>query len=278
MFWKLRTLAACAVVTAASSIASADTSDWQLSEVFRQGTGISQVRFIELENKVGGCLFPTSALRVFDASGQLLGIASLTTSTTCFDGPAYRLLATQATAEMFSVPKDGNLLFELPLQGQACFVSSQTIYDCVRWGAVTQPIVDLFGSQDTTTVALATGISRVATTHIVSQDWVEQAPSPRQPNDGTIIVPPDAGVGPDAAIPADAGPIADAGRRIDATPRPDAGSSDRNDRYLDLDPGGGASCSSSGGKNGAAASVIALLFAFFGVRIRKKPKLARPPT
>jgi len=256
-----------------SSSAYAGVEDWQLSEIYQEQSAPGR-RFVELSNLEGGCLFPSSTLDLYDAEGQLLSIIALTQTTTCFGAPTYLLLTTPASATFFEVGRDGPLLTSLPAAGQLCFASSQTTYDCVRWGAIGTAIVDLFGAGDESTASVSPDIalSRTATTHAVVVDWQERAPSPRQPNDGTVWIPPDAGPMPDAGQTADAGTPADAAIRVDSGPRPDAqGEIDRNDRYLDLDPVGGASCScQSGGQEGGSLAAALLLLLFCRRRRRSR--------
>jgi MYXO-CTERM domain-containing protein len=253
--------------------AHAGVEDWELSEVHPQSEGDPQLRFVELVNEVGGCLFPTSTLNLYDSDALLIDIVSLATVTTCYGAPTYLLLATPEAANYFGVDKDLNLFPELPSSGQLCFSSSSTQYDCVRWGSVATPVVDLFGSSDTTTIGSpADGVSlaREQTTHVVADDWSSASPTPRAPNDGTVWIPPDAGPLPDASPLADAGPPADAARRSDAGPGPDARPDAQNTRYLDLDAVGGADCGcrSSGGQGGG--SFLLVLIAMLAIRPRRR--------
>ena len=254
--------------------ASAGVEHWQLSEVF-QDSSLPNRRFVELSNTVGGCLFPTSTLDVYDAEGQLLSIQSLAQGTSCFGSPTYFLLATPEITSEFGVPRDRALLASLPLAGQICFSSSQTNYDCVRWGIINNVVVDLFGQGDQTTINVGSNlsISRIATTHLVDTDWQARSPSPRQPNDGSVWIPPDAGPLPDAGTIVDAGVVSDARIRIDSGAGLDAQDVvDINDRYLDLDPTGGASCSCQSGLAGGGAAwwIFALLLLWWrsGKRVR----------
>ncbi|MBL4635282.1 MAG: hypothetical protein JKY56_15570 [Kofleriaceae bacterium] len=268
-------LALLAALLVGMPSASAGVEHWQLSEVFQDSSqGNANRRFVELSNTEGGCLFPTSTLDFYDAEGQLLSIQSLAQGTSCFGAPTYFLLATPEITSEFGVPRDRALLASLPAAGQICFSSSQTNYDCVRWGTISNVIVDLFGQGDQTTISVGSNlsISRIATTHLVDTDWQARSPSPRQPNDGSVWIPPDAGPQPDAGAIVDAGEVSDARMRIDSGAGADAqGIVDTNDRYLDLDPTGGASCScQSGPGGGSAVWIFALLLLWWrsGKRIK----------
>ncbi len=256
---------------AGASHAWAGVSDWELSEIHRQSEDDASLRYIEIANEVGGCLFPTSTLDLYDADGELLDTIGLSVTTTCYGAPTYFLLATTEAAAYFGVTRDGNLSAELPAAGQLCFRSSQTNYDCVRWGGVFAPVFDLFGPADTSAIAAAVdGISlhRIDRSHIVAADWEAAEPTPKQPNDGSVWEPPDAGPIYDAGPIPDAGPVPDAAVRSDAGPRPDARSGVSNPDYLDLDPVGGASCGCSTRGRGGAASVCLALLALLGLRRR----------
>ncbi len=233
-----------ALLAVAPRAAHSGVEDWELNEVHRQSQSDSQIRFVELVNLVGGCLFPSSTLNLYSADGTLLDIIPLAQVTTCHAAPTYFLLATTQASSFFGVSADLGQLSELPSSGQLCFASSSTLYDCVRWGTVTSPLVDLFGNTDTT-VALEPpnnfSLNREQTTHVVVNDWAVLAPTPRAPNDGSTWDPPDAGPLPDAAPFADAGVLADAAERTDAG-RADARPDARNTRYLDLDAVGGGDC------------------------------------
>jgi MYXO-CTERM domain-containing protein len=257
--------AALLISHSVASNALAGVEDWELSEVHPQSQGDPQLRFVELVNLVGGCLFPSSTLNLYDSDGVLLDIISLATVTTCYGAPTYLLLSTPEAAAYFGVDKDGNLAPELPSSGQLCFSSSSTHYDCVRWGSVTTPVVDLFGSSDTTTTAVpgdGISLSREQSSHVVIDDWALTSPTPRAPNDGSVWIPPDAGPLPDASPIADAGPPSDAARRSDSGPGPDARPDAQNTRYLDLDAVGGADCGcqSSRGQGG-----VSFLFVFLAL-------------
>lgn len=250
----------------------AGVEDWEVSEVYRGSD--PNVRFVELVNLVGGCLFPTSRVELFDGEGALLATMSLSVATACHGAPTYILLASTQAATEFGVVRDRTLNPELPSSGQLCFRSSSTYYDCVRWGTVNQPIVDLFGPEDLSVAdapSLDRSLARIQTTHIVANDFSESEPTPRQPNDGTAWEVPDAGVAPDAAPTVDAGPPVDAGRRNDASPQmtADAG----NGRYLDLDTVGGAGCGCQSSQSSDSSSTLLLALAALAM-IRRRSQLA----
>ena len=247
-----------------SGEAVAGLEDWQVNEVHPQSENDTQIRFVELYNELGGCLFPSSTLRLYDAEGALLSATSLSNVTTCYGAPTYLLLATQEAADFFGVNKDRNLLPLLPPDGQLCFVSSTTRYDCVRWGQMSQPLADLVGSADLSLAPVASdgeSLIRVSTTHVVLDDWAVGMPTPRAPNDGGSWNPPDAGPTPDASPIVDAGPAPDAALRSDAGPQPDARPDAGNNRYLDLDTVGGAACGCQSSKGHSASGLLFLLCA-----------------
>lgn len=254
-------LCACALVSlSVTGIAAAGIEDWQVNEVVTSVGGSTAVRYVELFNQPGGCLFSSTRVMVFGADGALLGATTLVPSTTCFGPDSYFVITTPAGAAALGMSADHQGLPALPTDaGQVCFSATSTRYDCTRWGVIEQAVTDLFGSQDDTS-AVAPGdgqaLARVATTHMVLDDWELAALTPGQVNDGPPWTLPDAGPTPgDAGMPmndagtamSDAGALMDdagvtpvdaAVPRADAAPRPDA----RNTRYLDLDPAGGAGC------------------------------------
>lgn len=277
----LRTTAAClgflCVTGLPGANAHAGVEHWQLNELHRSAGGDAQIRFVELVNSEGGCLFPTSTVELYDGDGQLVDTMSLTVSTTCHGAPTFLLLATPQAASYFGVSRDGNLSSELPSSGQLCFSSSATNYDCVRWGSVAAPVVDLFGAGDmSAALAPSDGFSliRELTTHVVSADWNQGAATPRQPNDGTTWEPPDAGPVPDAGVIVDAGPPSDAARRSDAAPPPDARADAQDTRYLDLDAGGGAGCGCQSASGQSRAWLVLLALLLFRRRRRRQPPTA----
>lgn len=235
--------------------------DWELNEVHLQSQSDTQLRFVELVNVPGGCLFPTSTLNLYSADGTLLDIISLASVTTCYGAPTYLLLATPESAAFFGVDSDLGQVSELPSSGQLCFASSSTLYDCVRWGTVSSAVVDLFGSSDMSSASEPPdnfSLSRTQATHVVVDDWSNLSPTPRAPNDGSPWTPPDAGPMPDASPLGDAGPSLDAARRTDAGGGADAEPEEENTRYLDLDAVGGGSCACQG--SGTSRGLTTLFF------------------
>lgn len=105
----LASLAALAVSIIGPNNALAGVEDWELSEVHPQSDGDPQLRFVELVDYSGGCLFPTSTLDLYDSQGTLVDILSLALVTTCFGAPTYLLLATTQAANYFGVDRDLNL-------------------------------------------------------------------------------------------------------------------------------------------------------------------------
>ena len=257
--------------------ALADVSDWQVNEVLRSSGGNSAVRYIELTNPVGGCLFPTSQVRVYDAAGSQLDLVSPVTQTTCFGPDTYYLFATPAATTTFATGADSQMVPLLPATGQICFASSATRYDCVRWGEISGPVADLFAADDETSAPApgdSQALARIATTHVVVDDWQILDPSPRGPNDGTPWSPPDAGPTPDAAPAPDARVGVDGAPPGDALPPPDGRVDAGSRRFLDVDPVGGAMCSCQLGRaraypwSGSAITML-LLAAALGRRRRR---------
>ncbi len=253
-----------AAILGRGGAAGAGIEDWEVNEVVTQVGGDVQIRYIELRNLPGGCMFPTTRIVAYDAAGQNVGSINPVVGTTCWGPDTYMLFATTAAQTSFDTGADRSIVPALPVDaGQVCFTSSATRYDCVRWGTIATPVHDFFGASDDSTVAApasGTALARIATTHVIADDWVGLAPTPRGPNDGTPWSPPDAGpvpdAGPDAGVPIDAAPTPDAFIFPDAGQRLDA----RSDRYLDLTPrGAGCGCSGSGG--GGRGSLALLLVA-----------------
>lgn len=230
-------------------------ADFRVNEVFPGLEGDSTIQFIELHvppNTAGNCLFPTTRVEVFDSRGQLLGAVAPFSGTVCYEANTFFLLATPEAVAHFGVERDARLDVNIPREGgQVCLASSQTRYDCARWGAISEEDARRYlrNTDDATTApAIPAGLAlaRAADDGVVATDFVFKAPTPRQPNDGTVILPPDAG----PETPVDAPPVPDAAvpdardlRRPDAPlpVRPDANFFDP--AFLSADPGGGAACS-----------------------------------
>ena len=194
---------------------------------------------------------------------MLVGTSSPVAATTCYDPGTILLFATAGAQQLFGVSADEMMLPPLPTDaGQVCFTSSTTRYDCVRWGAITEPVTDFFGAGDTTAAAappMNQALLRIATTPVVADDWIVSGPTPGAPNDDPPWMLPDAGPTPDAGIDAgatDAGPAPDARPPIDARVRPDA-----RDYYLDLEARGGAGCSCRSGNPADAGGLVLVLLA-----------------
>jgi hypothetical protein len=138
--------------------------------------------------------------------------------------------------------------------GQVCFASSQTRYDCARWGDVTDAERYLRNVDDASAappIPDGQALARIADTGDVAADFVIESPSPGAVNAGTVYSGLDAGVPPDAApVPPDAA-VPDA-RTV--FPKPDAPvlalpDANPNPRFLSADPGGGAcACHAAGGR------------------------------
>jgi hypothetical protein len=259
----LAAAASAGAVVLAGGPAYADLADWEVNEVVASVDGDPAIRFLELTNTVGGCLFPTSRVDIRDADGALVAAVPLVTATTCFEAGWFLFVATPEASAHFGIPIDGALVAPVdPTAGQVCFASSGTHYDCVRWGAVAAVVTDFFGAGDESLApapADGAALARIQTTHVVAADWALQTPTPRGPNDGTPWSPPDAGPIPDAGPVADAGPTLDAAPRPDATPPPDAAplADAANDTYLDVTPAGGATCSCRAASRAPAPGVPA---------------------
>ena len=269
----LTRIAVVVMAIAVASPASAGDADWEISEVLLSDGGDTAVRFVEIRNLPGGCLAPTSKLEVYDAAGNALDAVSAVTLATCFSGPTYFVFATSDAAARFGITADRVITPTLPSGGgQVCIATTNQRLDCVRWGNVTASVVDFFGPADETTATTppdGASLSRVDTTNVVENDWAILQPTPRGPNDGSPWSPPDAGPSPDAAVMPDAAALvdanpADAAVRVDARSRADASSQ----RFLDLNPVGGASCDCRSGLGGGG---VLLLFAVLaGVVVRRR--------
>jgi uncharacterized protein (TIGR03382 family) len=262
-----------AIVLGAASSAAAGPSAFRLSEVATaSSTGDPAARYVELEASSAGCVFPSTEVVAYGPGGAVVGRAAPFAATTCFAAGTFLLLATPAAQTAFMTGADAALVPALPMgAGQVCLVSSTTRYDCVRWGAVTVPIHDLFAPGDDSSAIAPPGglaLARVGDTGVIADDWRVQTPTPRGPNDGTPWEPGDAGV--------DAPPAIDAG--VDARPpRPDGGGGTdaaapdaRSQEFLELDPGGGAACG-CGASPGAGTGALLVLAALTLVRRRRPP-------
>lgn len=231
-------------ITLAAMPAAAGVLDWQISEVVSSVGGDRELRFVELYAEPGtkdNCFFSSSRLEIFDAAGNLLGSVTPFQTTQCYQGETYFLFATPEAEGHFSVARDAPLTVRLPAHGQVCFKSSNTRYDCMRWGTIAKAVVDLTDAQDESTAPAlpdGAGLSRTARTGIVADDFEVRTPTPRQPNNGTVWIPPDAGPDarpPDAALP-DA-PPSDA--RPDARPYVPPDARPPLPSWPNADPGGG---------------------------------------
>jgi len=230
-------------------LALAAVEDWRVNEVVPSAAGTSDFRFVELyappSDLADNCLFPTSRIEVYDAAGTFLGAAAPVTATRCYGGDTYFLLAPAEAAAHYGVSRDATLNVLLPATaGQLCFASSTTRYDCARWGTIGAPVADLYDPDDATSApAIPEGaaLARRADTGVVADDFVLIDPTPRQPNDGSVWLPPDAGPTPDAALPADAD-TSDAADLPDAPPRSHPDAREEDPAWFLADPGGGASC------------------------------------
>ena len=262
-------------------LASAGVEDWRVNEVVPSAAGTSDFRFVELyappSDFADSCLFPTSRVEVYDADGTFLGAAAPVATTRCYGGDTYFLLAPAEAAEHYGVARDAALNVLLPAAGQLCFASSTTRYDCVRWGTIVAPVADLYDPEDATSapgIPDGVALARRSDTGVVADDFFLTGPTPRQPNDGSVWLPPDAGPLPDAAGPPDGGPLPDAPDLPDAPPRthPDARAEDP--AWFLADPGGGAVCTCrvgvprGGDRGGGAAALVPL-----AVLLRKRRRM-----
>lgn len=271
-----RSIALGALATvAAPTLARAGVAGFRLSEVVTaSAVGDPAARYLELEATADACVFPSTRVVSYDAAGVMIGDAAPFASAVCVTAGRFLVLATPAAQVAFQIALPaGGLVPPLPgLAGQVCLVSTVTRYDCVRWGPVTVPVHDLFGTTDDTTAAAPPGaiaLARVAATEVIAVDWRTETPSPGRTNDGAPWDPSDAGV--DAGF-VDAG--FDAGLdapRFDAGP--DADDPDASQRYLDLDPVGGAGCGCQGGAGTSGLPPLGLALAGLAIaRRRRSPR------
>src|SRR5688572_22862489 len=238
-----------------SAPVSAGVEAWRVNEV--------EPRYVELyappTRVADTCFFPGTVLELLDGAGVVRASVQPFGVVTCFAGDTYFVFATADSG----IGADASLPFALDAAGgQVCLRSGALRYDCVRWGAVSQAVVDQSGPDDNSVApAIAAGqaLVRIGDTDVVVDDFELGAPTPRGPNDGTPWFPPDAG--PDAGT-ADAGAVdggvveEDAGDLADASTRPDARL--EPPAWLHAEPGGGG-CRASGEGAGAAWLVLLAL-------------------
>ena len=253
-------------------VAHASIADWRVNEVLAAAGGDPRIGYVELyapPGTTGDCLFPTTRVEVFDASGLLLGADAPFETTQCYDGPRFLTLASPEAAAYFGIVPDATLTVAIPADaGQVCFASSQTRYDCARWGAVTSAERYLRNVDDASagpSIPDGQALARVADTGVVADDFVIQSPTPGAGNDGTVYGGPDGGVPPDAAPPLPDAATPDA-RTVFAHPdapvviAPDAAVPDP--RFLSADPGGGAcACRAATGRPDPVTALVLLALA-----------------
>jgi hypothetical protein len=236
------------------SIAWAGVEDWRINEVVASANGDPTIRFIELyappSPMADNCFYASTVIEVLDADANLLGsTAPNPAGIQCFPGDTYYIFATNEASAFFGEWKDRGLTTSIPMDaGQICLKSSTTRYDCVRWGNVTNPVVDLTGPADiSSAVQFQDGmaLARVQDTDVVQNDFVLQGPTMRGPNDGGVwtgapdaSLPPDADTTPDASM-IDARVFAD----VIVPPRIDA--REGEPAWYGADPGGGAAITCS---------------------------------
>ena len=248
------------VALAGAPTAHAALADFRVSEVFAGSAAAPTAQFIEIHvpaNTVANCLFPTTRIEIFDGAGTLIGAIAPFSGTECYAAGTFFLFANPEATALFGVERDARLDVAIPrAAGQVCLASSQTRYDCARWGTITNAVRYLRNTDDATAappIPAGVALARVADMATVATDFLLQSPTPRQPNDGTVWIPPDGGVvdpEPDAAVPDATVPDArDDFTRPDAPPIPRPDGNFTNPDFLSADPGGGAalSCSAGGG-------------------------------
>jgi hypothetical protein len=278
-----------AVALAGGSTAHAALADFRVSEVFAGSAAEPNARFVELHVGPGtaaNCLFPTTRIEVFDGAGTLLGAVAPFSGTECFPAGSFFLLASPEGAALFGVERDARLDVAIPRSaGQVCLASSQTRYDCARWGPITSAVRFLRNTDDDTAsppIPSGVALARAADTGVAGADFVLQSPTPRQPNDGTIWIPADGGLPdePDAAAPIPDAALPDARddfTRPDAPPIPRPDANLGNPDFLSADPGGGAalSCSLSDADPdpvNVIVNVIVIVIGSFRLRLRPRPR------
>jgi MYXO-CTERM domain-containing protein len=258
--------------------ARATIADWRVNEVLASADGDGGIRYIELlvpSGTAGNCLFPTTRIEIYDGNGLLLGAVTPFADTVCYAGGSFFLLASDGAVARFGVGRDATLPLGVPrFAGQICLASSQTTYDCVRWGPVSGAVRFLRNIDDLSSAASmpdGVALARVRDTGVVADDFVLESPTPAAPNAGTIYTGPDAGPPPDARPPPPDAPPPDARTsyaRPDAAElaRPDA---NLNPRFLEADPGGGAGCGCGVGGPGRVPWALALLALAAALRARR---------
>jgi uncharacterized protein (TIGR03382 family) len=259
-------------------------ADWRVNEVF-PGTGA--VRFVELyappSAEIDNCLFPTTRLELYDPFGSLLGAVAPFETTVCFPGNTYLLFATPEAQSTFGVVADAPLPVPIPAAaGQVCLASSQTRYDCARWGNIVEPIRYFRNVSDESSapsIEPGTSLARRGDTSMIAADFVLLAATPRQPNDGTVIPAPDAGPPPPDAAPApdaapfpDASPFAPGDARTFPAP-PDAAPIPA---FLTARPGGGG-CQTAGADAPSLAAWITLALLLWRRNGTARRRAAPPP-
>jgi len=257
------------LVLAMPLAARASIADWRVNEVLAAAGGDTRIGYVELyapPGTTGDCLFPTTRVEVFDASGLLLGTDAPFETTQCYDGPRFFTLASPEAAAYFGIVPDATLTVAIPAgAGQVCFSSSQTRYDCVRWGDVTAAERFLRNVDDATAgppIPDGQALARIRDTGVVADDFAIEPPTLGRANDAAPF--PDGGVFPDAAPPPPDAAVPDA--RVFAHPDapvvivPDAAVSDP--RFLSADPGGGAcACRTAPGAPDPITSLVLLALA-----------------
>ncbi len=257
--------------------------DWRINEVVVSVGGDPNIRFVELyvppTPAADNCFFSTTQLELLNAAGEQVGsVVPYPSEIRCFPGNTYFIFATAEASEHFGRSRDKPLTFEIPPgAAQICLKSSAIRYDCVRWGSISNKIHDLNGPSDNSSAMPppdGSALARRFDTNVISFDFRLQAPTMRQPNDGTTWIPPDAG----PPIDADVRPDADT---TDAPPRPDGSFPGPDARigeppWYSADPGGGPAISCGVGSAGgvpfdlspALMALVPLAYLFL-VRVRR---------
>jgi MYXO-CTERM domain-containing protein len=251
------------------ALIAAGVAVFRLSEVVTASpTDDPAARYVELEVFGDGCLFPSTVLRAFDGGGAAVGEVAPFASTTCVTAGTYRCSRPRRRRRVHDrcrrrqraaagggragVPDQ----LDHPLRLRAgADLTAVTISSAPTTPAPSsRPAASRWPASPTSTSSRPTGGSRL---------------TPRAQR-RHAVEPGDAGV--DAAIDAGDG---DAG--IDGPPPPidapfmvDAAHIDANDRFLDLDPGGGAACGCGTSGGGGSALLAALTLAGLLARQRRR--------